>query len=149
MSSHSSDKDVFSLRNQLFYEQNNKHSFILVLPLISLTYTPVPEGSLFDEYNCLHNPHRLKKQEFFKYCSSLGGHLFWPPSMVYISVIILHKLKITIFHCWTSVGSFYVLHLHLSLTCGFSSCLYFCLNVSSESHIFEPLLYFSDTSRQR
>ena len=37
---------------------------------------------------------------------------FRPPSMVYISVIIL---QITIFFtCWTSVGSFHVLHLHLS-----------------------------------
>ena len=40
---------------------------------------------------------------------------FWPPSMVYISVITTHMYyKLQSFICRTSVVSFHVLHLHLS-----------------------------------
>ena len=57
---------------------------------------------------------------------------FWPPPMVYISVIITHITNYNFFNCWTSVGSFHVLHQHLSFwivgtlhTCtSVSMCLY-------------------------
>ena len=45
----------------------------------------------------------------------LGKTYFWPPFMVYISVLIcMLYYKITILHAWTSVGSFCILHQHLS-----------------------------------
>ena len=48
--------------------------------------------------------------------------------MVYISLTITHiHYKLHFFTLWTSVGSCLVLHQHVILTCGYSSCLlYLC-----------------------
>ena len=53
----------------------------------------------------------MDRQVFFNVWPSEGGHLFWPPSMVYISVIIADILQITIFHMLDLCGSFHVLNI--------------------------------------
>ena len=65
---------------------------------------------------------------------------FSPPSMVYISVIILHTLQITIFHMLDLCGQLScTASIPVFLTCGYSSCLYFYHEaLRSLQHVHQP-----------
>ena len=85
----------------------------------------------------------LKAKKFFLCWPSSGGHLFWPPSMVYISVIIYTYYKLQSFHMLDLCGQLscnaikiLLLSTPVFLTCGYSSCLYFFIKKFSLARIW-------------
>ena len=86
---------------------------------LNIWCTQSPTMAIFGLTFCPPNPTSHYLNFFFWKCwSSLGGHFFWPPSIVYISIN-----RYTFFtdynSCWASESSFHVL---LQLLCPMTCC---------------------------
>ena len=125
---------LFLQRNFLFWQFHISNSFQkealsiclssnLFLPnSYSLSSSIGPCILLFDAFsNCLPMVRDISQHSdphiFFLMLALLRRTSFWPPTKVYIWVIIYTYYKLQPFTCWTSVGSFHELHLHIYLFC--------------------------------